>query len=49
MTGPATFSAARNRMIDGLRAIEHDLRWENPTAAAEVAALADRFEKDTQA
>lgn len=37
------------RAADELRAIEHDLRWNNHgQAAAQIAALADRFEKDIQ-
>jgi hypothetical protein len=44
----AAEASARARVIDGLRAIEHDLRWENPTASAQIGALADRFEKDTR-
>lgn len=40
---------AQDRLIDGMRAIEHDLRWDNQgVVAAQIKALADQFEKDTQ-
>ncbi|WP_280412612.1 hypothetical protein [Nocardia asiatica] len=43
-----SYTAARDRVLDGLAALAHDLRWENNTAAAaQVTALADRFAKET--
>ena len=48
-TTEQVFTSARDRVIDGLKAVEHDLRWENQgQAAAQIAALTDRFERDTK-
>jgi hypothetical protein len=45
----ASYAADRARLLDGLAALAHDLRWNNHgVAAAQVAALAERFQKDTQ-